>query len=113
MLKRSVIASLLIIPFVAGCAMQGGRDFDTGYVVSIQRGTTTKADVRANLGEPVSRSTGGNGEEIWSYLYQKGPNQFQAVMGAYTGKVPMSGKSLTITFSGDLVKDYSYSEQGS
>jgi outer membrane protein assembly factor BamE (lipoprotein component of BamABCDE complex) len=110
--KSRMVASLLAVLFFTGCAMQGGKEFDTGYVSRIERGTTTKADVRANLGEPVSRSTAGNGEEVWHYAYQKGPNHFQSVVGAYTGKVPMSGKSLMITFSGDLVKDYTYSESG-
>jgi outer membrane protein assembly factor BamE (lipoprotein component of BamABCDE complex) len=97
-----VIASVLfVLLLLAGCAMQGGKEFDTDYVSRIERGATTKADVRANLGEPVSRSTAGTGEETWSY-----------VVGVYTGKHKMSGKSLTIMFSGDTVKDYTYSESG-
>lgn len=106
------VACLFVAALLSGCAMQGGREFDTGYVAQIQRGVTTKTDVRQHLGEPVSVTTAGNGEDVWSYAHQKGPNQMQAVLGAYTGKVPMSMQSLTIIFTGDTVKDYTFSTSG-
>lgn len=93
------------VALTAGCEMQGGREFDAGDVEKIERGVTTKATF-GNTSESRSPSPRRKAEETWSYIQQKGPNALQSVAGACTRKFAMSGKSLTIVFTGDTVKDY-------
>jgi outer membrane protein assembly factor BamE (lipoprotein component of BamABCDE complex) len=103
-----VVLTALVGP---GCAPKIGRDFNTSYVSGIERGITTKAEVRQNLGEPHSVTTTSGGE-IWSYRYMQGSNYAQDV-GALFGTREykgMSQKMLTITFAGDRVKDFMYRE---
>ena|SRR3989304_2120611 len=66
-----VVLGVLVGP-LAGCAGSIGRDFNTSYLSSIERGVTTKAQVRQNLGEPSSVMTSSLAGETWSYQYMQG-----------------------------------------
>lgn len=106
---RVCAVALCMSSIVSGCAMQSGREFDTAYVDQIARGKTTKAEVRSHLGEPISVTTNADGE-VWSYAHQQGQNWMGGVASAYTGKYKMTGEGLTIVFSGDVVKDFTYTK---
>lgn len=90
-----------------GCAMQSGAKFDIAYADQIERGKTTKADVREHLGKPGT-ITIREGGEVWTYAHQQGQNWIGGVASAYTGKYKMTSESLTVIFDGDVVKDFSY-----
>jgi outer membrane protein assembly factor BamE (lipoprotein component of BamABCDE complex) len=70
-MKAKTIVMLVCICILSGCAgaTMSGKTFDTTKVSSIQKGTTTKSDIRAMFGEPVSTRPTDSGE-VWSYYYQ-------------------------------------------
>ncbi|MBU1399180.1 MAG: outer membrane protein assembly factor BamE [Proteobacteria bacterium] len=70
-MKAKTIVMLVCIYILSGCAgvTISGKTFDTTKVRSIQKGTTTKSDIRAMCGEPVSTRPTESGE-VWSYYYQ-------------------------------------------
>jgi outer membrane protein assembly factor BamE (lipoprotein component of BamABCDE complex) len=109
MITRIVLIVVLAITAGPGC-WAFGRDIKKSSVSGIERGVTTKAQVRENLGEPQSVRTTSTGE-VWSYRYMRGMSygeSWAALLGAreYGGV----NKMLVVTFDGDRVKDYSYME---
>lgn len=92
--------ALILLPlgaaFAAGCTT--GTPISPQQVASIQRGKTTKDEVRKTFGEPksVMAATGG---ETWMYDYS---NPLQMLSGG-------SYQQLFITFTGNRVKDYQHS----
>jgi len=101
---------VMVAVFLSSCAMSRGKNFDSLYVDKIERGVTTKADIRKNIGEPHSVTVSSFGDS-WSYQYLRGPNLIQ-IYGNMLGADNSGGenKSLTIIFSGNVVKDYTLSE---
>jgi outer membrane protein assembly factor BamE (lipoprotein component of BamABCDE complex) len=97
---------------LAGCSTPStGSKFDDSYVASIKRGTTTKADIRKNIGEPASITQTSEGE-VWTYQYTSGgsyANMVGAAFGLASQQINM--QMLTIQFSGDRVKDYTHTVQ--
>src|SRR3972149_2120704 len=69
MRRRALILGMAGLP-AAGCAITYGREFDTTKVSQIQKGKTTKDEVRAMLGEPASTSVTADFEQ-WTYAYEK------------------------------------------
>jgi len=111
MKKLILTTSVALCAFlVIGCATKIGRDFNTSYISQIVRGKTTKAQVRENIGIPKSVTTTSAGE-MWLYQQFEGGNYFEN-MGAALGMSELKSKhkSLTITFDGNLVKDFSYTK---
>jgi outer membrane protein assembly factor BamE (lipoprotein component of BamABCDE complex) len=109
MIKRIALILVLVVLVCPGCSPIG-RDIKKSSVSGIERGVTTKAQVRQNLGEPQSVRTTSTGE-VWSYRYMQGMNygeSWAALFGAreYGG----TSKMLIVIFDGDRVKDYSYTE---
>lgn len=106
------IALIVVLAVLAGpgCAPKMGRDINKSSVSAIERGVTTKAQVRESLGEPRSVTTTPTGE-TWSYQYMQGMN-YAETWGAFLGTRDYGGihKMLVVTFDGDRVKDYSYME---
>ena len=109
--KGLTIISIGLI--VAGCAITYGREFDTTKVSQIQKGKTTKDEVRAMLGEPASTSVTADFEQ-WTYAYEK--RMPAAIVQEIYGKGTygssarpelMGGASLTVTFDKrGVVVDY-------
>lgn len=69
------IATVLIATAAAlsfsGCAgtVISGKSYDSTLVSKIQKGKTTKQEVRMTFGEPVSTKVI-DGGEVWNYYYQ-------------------------------------------
>ena len=110
MITRNMLIIVLAVLVGPSCAPKIGRDINKSSVSAIERGVTTKAQVRQNLGEPNSITTTSTGE-IWSYRYMQGMN-YAETWGAFLGTRDYGGvhKMLIVTFDGDRVKDYSYTE---
>lgn len=71
---------------------------------SIVRGRTTKAQVTERFGKPTAVSHY-NGQETWTYnLTQIDPLSVMVGAAKY--------RNLTVTFTGNIVKDYSYQSGG-
>lgn len=96
----------------AGCStLSTGTKFNNEYVASIKRGTTTKAEIRQNLGAPASVSNTSDGE-VWTYQYTDGGSCFNMVGSAFgltSQKINM--QMLTIMFNGERVKDFTHTVQ--
>lgn len=95
-----------------GCSTPStGRDFDDAYVARIQRGSTTKAQVRQAFGEPLSVAQHAEGE-TWTWSFQSGGSYGNMVAATYgLASQQVKSKILNVTFVGDKVKDFNYSNQ--
>lgn len=102
----------LALALMAGCSTPSqGTKFDDSFVAKIQRGKTTKAEVRQGLGEPASVSKTAEGD-VWTYQYSDGGGYWNMVGAAYgltSQKINM--QMLTVVFNGDRVKDYTHTVQ--
>jgi hypothetical protein len=92
--SRAGIAAMLlgIAAFTPGCLIsQHSDERYTGTYVSeptfsqIQVGSTTKAWVLGTLGEPTSKTTLENGEELWKWQYSKVKESSGAVLFIFGG----------------------------
>ncbi|MBM4300956.1 MAG: outer membrane protein assembly factor BamE [Deltaproteobacteria bacterium] len=64
-LKLLTVSVLLLI---SACVSAGAKAItDAGVVSRIEVGKSTRADVAALLGYPITASYGGQGEETWHY----------------------------------------------
>jgi len=110
-LIRSLVAVICAASLLSACTSTVGRKFDSSYVQSIERGKTTKADVRSHIGEPgQTMNSGDPQEETWVYQYTDVGGYFARAVQPFTPTktVSSSTESLSITFRGDVVKDYAY-----
>lgn len=109
MKTRLIAAALAAAVLAAGCASTAqGQKFDDGFVAQIQKGRTTKGQVRSALGEPqtVQKSSG---TETWIYSYSDayGRGYVQAATFGLV-KQKSDDQTLIVVFQGDVVADYTY-----
>lgn len=99
-MKKIVLFFCLVL--LMGCATTGNVQIsDSGTVSKIVEGKSTKADVRALVGEPTKVNFDSNKNEIWEYVYKKGsvkPATFIPIVGLFAGGADVSGNTLTILF---------------
>ena len=112
-LKRFSIVALTIVVLVSasGCASTAqGRKFDDSYVAQIKKGSTTKAQIREKLGEPVSTSKTSD-METWTYSYSDayGRGYVQAATFGLV-KQKSDDQMLIVVFKGDVVVEYTYTK---
>jgi outer membrane protein assembly factor BamE (lipoprotein component of BamABCDE complex) len=102
-----VIIYLLLFGFFSGCASTGNKQIaDVGTVAKIEEGKSTKADVRALVGEPTKVNFRDDNTEVWEYVYKRGqvrPATFIPVVGWFAGGVDATGSTLTILFNKDNI----------
>jgi len=107
----------LLLIFLFGC-VTSGKKFDSSKVSEIRKGVSTKQDVQATFGEPVTKTQMADGRESWSYDWASAgptvggigrilffPLYFFPIKDAH-----VKTKSLQLTFEGDRVADYILSE---
>jgi len=104
MLKKLIILLIPLI-FTASCGpvhFKSGKPFTLSHIESINKGSTTKEEIRKLFGEPQLSGKNDSDQDIWSYLYIE-------------AKVPLKGgpskekfQRLTITFDDDKVKSMTY-----
>lgn len=113
-MNRTLLAIVMVAAtvVVAGCVapMAQGRKFDDSYVAQIQKGKTTKAEIRKNFGEPVSVSRTSE-VETWTYSYSNAYGRGYA-QGATFGMVKPKAddQMLIVVFKGDTVVEYQYTK---
>lgn len=107
-----ILLAAAALAAAAGCSTYSqGRKFDDAYVARIQRGTTTKADVRAHIGDPSSVTATSEGD-VWTYQYTDGGSYWNMVASTYgMASQQINLQMLTITFAGDRVKDFTHTVQ--
>ena len=79
--------------------------FDDAAIARIVEGKSTKADVRATLGEPTHVSFVQEGSETWTYVAATSRMQTMTVgMGGYSGgQTEFDNRTATVLFSADGV----------
>lgn len=96
---------------LAGCASTSqGRKFDDSYVAKIQKGKTSKAQIREAFGEPVSVSRSSD-LETWTYSYSDAYGRGY-VQAATFGLVRQKSddQMLMVVFKGDTVVEFTYTK---
>lgn len=88
-LRRTfAVASIVGIALaIAGCASVG-RKIDQDAVSKIQKGVSTKADVRGLIGAPDHLTRDGDGNETWTYTYARAVvkgESFIPIYGSFGG----------------------------
>lgn len=114
---RNATLAVLAAVMLTGCAaLEGpaasdtGRPFDDAYVQKIQKGTTTMAQIRQNIGEPWQTNTT-SGHETWTYHYSNAyANAYTRAISAGLYRKEPINRMLVITFAAGKVVDYSYTK---
>jgi len=102
MKMNSFVVSIIAALAITGYASSGNpkvADFNTA--TQIEYGKTTKAEIKAMLGEPNGIKYGPDGKEIWTYVYaqaQAKPATFIPVIGLFAGGADTSAKKLVFVF---------------
>jgi outer membrane protein assembly factor BamE (lipoprotein component of BamABCDE complex) len=101
-LKLLMVSILLML---SACVSAGTKAItDAGVVSKIEVGKSTRADVTALLGSPITASYGDQGEETWRYTYiitYPMPTEFVLVLKAFTPHLKETTRELTVTFNRD------------
>jgi len=102
-----IIALLVAVSLVCltgtGCVSAHGNKSvaDVQTTSQIQKGKTTKAEVRSMLGEPGTKSEMADGSEMWSYSYYRGQTRlatFIPYVGLLFGGHKSESHSLGVGF---------------
>jgi outer membrane protein assembly factor BamE (lipoprotein component of BamABCDE complex) len=101
------LSLILFCLAISACASTGNKQIaDTGTVSKIEVGKSTKADVRALVGEPTKVDFRENNTEVWEYAYTRGqmrPATLIPVVGWFAGGMDTTGSTLTIVFNKDNI----------
>jgi outer membrane protein assembly factor BamE (lipoprotein component of BamABCDE complex) len=103
MTARLKLLTVSVLLVVSACVSAGTKAItDAGVVSQIEVGKSTRADVAALLGYPITASYGDQGEETWHYTwittYPK-PTAFVPVVKAFTPSLGETTRALAVTFS--------------
>jgi outer membrane protein assembly factor BamE (lipoprotein component of BamABCDE complex) len=96
-------SAILSSLFLLGCASYGNKQITQQETVEkIEIGKTTKADVKALLGEPAEVIFSDNGDEDWAYIYSKSTvraTSFIPVVGIVAGGADTKTSTLKVRFN--------------
>jgi outer membrane protein assembly factor BamE (lipoprotein component of BamABCDE complex) len=105
MTARLKLFTLSVLLAVSACVSAGTRAItDAGIVSQIEVGKSTRADVTALLGYPITASYGDREEETWHYAYVTAvptATAFVPVVKAFTPPLGETTRSLAVTFNRD------------
>ena len=91
--------------FLCSCSSFGTKKIiDADLILKIEKGKSSKADVKALLEDPVKITFTDNNEEIWEYSYSKStirPATFIPCLGLLAGGADTEIHSLTLRFGAD------------
>lgn len=88
-----------------------GKPFDTDYANTIERGVTTKQEIRAHLGDPLSITHTADGV-AWRYHFWDVGGRTGVYKSMMTGQqVSGHDSEIIITFEGDTVSDFTLTEK--
>lgn len=117
-MKTKVAGALLIIIVLSGCASTAGNqsiknETQQSIASKILKGRTTKQDILQQFGEPTRKTTIGTDEDMWSYSIMNSDMSAMSyipIVGLFSNGTDMKSKNMTITFAGDKVENWSFSE---
>ncbi|EEJ2874917.1 hypothetical protein AA22_004735, partial [Salmonella enterica subsp. enterica] len=103
-----------------GCSSTGNQSLRNETSQSLQskivKNKTTKSEITSALGEPDTRTTLDSGNESWRYFMvnnQINASSFIPIVGLFTGGSQSQARTLDIDFKGDIVSQWSFSENNS
>ncbi|HIC3679647.1 TPA: hypothetical protein ACW4EH_004808, partial [Salmonella enterica] len=116
-----IIFLFLTITFLlSGCSSTGNQSLRNETSQSLQskivKNKTTKSEITSALGEPDTRTTLDSGNESWRYFMvnnQINASSFIPIVGLFTGGSQSQARTLDIDFKGDIVSQWSFSENNS
>ncbi|EFH5070966.1 hypothetical protein ACLH2B_21055 [Klebsiella sp. 2HUBk32mer] len=120
-MNRFIISFFLTITFLlSGCSSTGNQSLRNETSQSLQskivKNKTTKSEITSALGEPDTRTTLDSGNESWRYFMvnnQINASSFIPIVGLFTGGSKSQARTLDIDFKGDIVSQWSFSENNS
>ncbi|ACF91887.1 hypothetical protein HKG03_001880 [Salmonella enterica subsp. enterica serovar Schwarzengrund] len=120
-MNRFIIFLFLTITFLlSGCSSTGNQSLRNETSQSLQskivKNKTTKSEITSALGEPDTRTTLDSGNESWRYFMvnnQINASSFIPIVGLFTGGSQSQARTLDIDFKGDIVSQWSFSENNS
>lgn len=120
-MNRFIISLFLTITFLlSGCSSTGNQILRNETSQSLQskivKNKTTKSEITSALGEPDTRTTLDSGNESWRYFMvnnQINASSFIPFVGLFTGGSQSQARTLDIDFKGDIVSQWSFSENNS
>lgn len=120
-MNRFIISLFLTITFLlSGCSSTGNQSLRNETSQSLQskivKNKTTKSEITSALGEPDTRTTLDSGNESWRYFMvnnQINASSFIPIVGLFTGGSQSQARTLDIDFKGDIVSQWSFSENNS
>ena len=95
------VLPILFAAVLAGCA-SSGREINVDNAAKIQKGATTKAEVKQLVGDPQQISNDSDGNQTWTYLYTRATakgTSFIPIAGAFRGGVNTQNQSLVVKFN--------------
>ena len=105
-MKKLWLVALGISVALTACGpSRSGKMFTFDQVKQFKVGTTTKADVRAQMGEPQSVLPAKAGVEAWLYQYPE-----SEMTGTFTKTLQHIQKTATLAFSGEKLADLEWSD---
>ena len=115
-MKKSIAAGMVAL-LLAGCASSGNRALEKENQVSvqskIQKGITTKQQVKTQFGDPMGDSFTDGGNEVWTYSMANvklNGSTFIPFYGLFHNGSKAHVKQLVILFKNDIVEKYTMSE---
>ena len=117
-MNSKVAVALLTIIVLSGCASTAGNqsiknETQQSIASKIMKGRTTKQDILQQYGEPTRKTTVDTNEDMWFYSIMNSnmsAMSYIPIVGLFSNGTDMKSKALTVTFQGDKVESWSFSE---
>ncbi|WP_168393536.1 hypothetical protein [Erwinia amylovora] len=117
-MKAKVAGALLTLIVLSGCASTAGNqsiknETQQSIASKIIKGRTTKQDISREFGEPTRKTTVDTNEDMWFYSIMNSNMSaisYIPIVGLFSNGTNMKNKALTITFEGDKVENWNFSE---
>jgi len=103
-MKKSLFLIVFFMLFVSACVSAHGdkRISDKQTALQIKPGTSTKADVKGLVGEPMEVEFTDTGDEIWKYFYTRAEirgTSFIPFVGLLVGGADTETDTITVRFN--------------
>ena len=98
---NALLGTIFAAVILAGCA-SSGREINTENALKIEKGVSTKADVKRLVGEPQQIANDSEGNQTWTYKYERATakgTSFIPIAGAFMGGVNTQNQTLVVKFN--------------
>lgn len=117
-MKAKVAGALLTLIVLSGCSSTAGNqsiknETQQSIESKIIKGRTTKQDISREFGDPTRKTTVDTNQDMWFYSIMNSnmsAMSYIPIVGIFSNGTDMKSKALTITFQGDKVANWTFSE---